>query len=62
MVAVHVCKFCGAPVERAQIQPEDLLSGLICCPKCGKEGPLNIEIIGPSKKRPHKAAKTPRTP
>jgi DNA-directed RNA polymerase subunit RPC12/RpoP len=57
LVAVHVCKTCGANLERAQVQPEDLLSGLISCPNCGKAGPLNIEIVGPTKKRPPKSVR-----
>ena len=57
LVAVHVCKACGAALERAQVQPEDLLSGLISCPNCGKAGPLNIEIVGPTKKRPPKSVR-----
>ncbi len=58
LVAVHVCKACGAALERDQVQPEDLLSGLISCLNCGKPGPLNIEIVGPKKRPPKSVRKT----
>jgi enterochelin esterase-like enzyme/predicted RNA-binding Zn-ribbon protein involved in translation (DUF1610 family) len=51
-IAAHVCKSCGAAIERAAIAPEALISGVIPCPKCGHESSLNLEIIGPSGRRP----------
>jgi predicted RNA-binding Zn-ribbon protein involved in translation (DUF1610 family) len=60
LTAVHICKSCGAAVERAQIAPEALISGFIPCPKCGRESAVNLEIIEPSAKRPP-SRDTPQT-
>ena len=61
LIAVHLCKFCGAAIERAMIAPEALISGVISCPKCGRESALNLEIIEPSVKRPPTRDLTPST-
>ena len=52
LLAVHLCKSCGAATERVQIAPEALISGVIQCPICSRESALNLEIIEPSVKRP----------
>jgi DNA-directed RNA polymerase subunit RPC12/RpoP len=50
--AVHVCLGCGTAIERKEVNPESLISGLIACPHCGHESPLNLEIRGKGEKRP----------
>jgi DNA-directed RNA polymerase subunit RPC12/RpoP len=50
--AVHVCRACGAAIEREDVNSESLISGLIACPHCGQESHLNLEIRGPADKRP----------
>ena len=40
----HVCKHCGAATRREEFEGRALTSGLFLCPKCGLEGPLNVEI------------------
>ena len=61
LTAVHICKSCGAAIERAQIAPEALISGIIPCPMCGHESALNLEIIEPSAKPPPSRESTPTT-
>lgn len=56
--AVHVCQACGATTERAAVEAESIITGLIKCPNCGHEGDLNIEIRGKSAKRPPRRATT----
>ncbi len=50
--AVHVCLGCGTAIERKEVKPESLISGLIACPHCGFESHLNLEIRGTEEKRP----------
>jgi hypothetical protein len=50
--AVHVCRGCGTAIERKEVNPESLISGLIACPHCGIESHLNLEIRGTGEKRP----------
>jgi DNA-directed RNA polymerase subunit RPC12/RpoP len=50
--AVHVCRGCDAAIERKEVKPESLISGLIACPHCGFESHLNLEIRGTEEKRP----------
>ena len=40
----HVCKHCGAATRREEFEGRALTSGIFLCPKCGLEGPLNVEI------------------
>ena len=40
----HVCKHCGAATRREKFEGRQLTSGIFLCPKCGLEGPLNVEI------------------
>lgn len=56
--AVHVCRGCSTAIERKQVNPESLISGLIACPHCGVESPLNLEIRGTGEKRPPARDKT----
>jgi hypothetical protein len=40
----HVCKHCGVATRREEFEGRALTSGIFLCPKCGLEGPLNVEI------------------
>lgn len=40
----HVCKYCGTATRREEFEGRALTSGILLCPKCGIEGPLNVEI------------------
>jgi predicted RNA-binding Zn-ribbon protein involved in translation (DUF1610 family) len=52
LIPVHVCKSCGARIDRKSIAPETIISGFIPCPKCGHEDALNLEILGVGAKLP----------
>lgn len=43
-VHVHVCVHCGYAARREEFEDRADTTGLYLCPKCGVEGPLNIEI------------------
>lgn len=43
-VHVHVCVHCGSASRREEFEDRAQATGIYRCPKCGKEGPLNIEI------------------
>jgi len=58
LIAVHVCKGCGAAIERCAVNPDNTITGLVKCPHCGHEGDLNIEIQSKSTKRPPAKAAT----
>lgn len=40
----HVCVYCSSAFRREDFEGRALTSGIFLCPKCGLEGPLNIEI------------------
>ena len=44
----HVCIHCTSRFRREEIEERAQTTGLLVCPECGKEGPLNIEILGMS--------------
>ena len=44
LIHVHVCVHCGSIFRREDFEGRAITSGLFTCPKCGYEGPLNIEI------------------
>jgi predicted RNA-binding Zn-ribbon protein involved in translation (DUF1610 family) len=44
LIHVHVCVHCGSAFRREEVEGRVHTTGLFICPKCGKEGPLNIEI------------------
>lgn len=44
LIPVHVCIHCGATSKREAFEGRALNSGIFPCPKCGEEGPLNVEI------------------
>ncbi len=41
----HVCVHCGSAFRREVFEGRSLTSGILLCPKCGLEGPLNVEIL-----------------
>jgi len=40
----HVCVHCGSSFRREEVEGRVHTTGLFLCSKCGREGPLNIEI------------------
>jgi predicted RNA-binding Zn-ribbon protein involved in translation (DUF1610 family) len=40
----HVCAHCGGAFLRDEFGARAITSGIYKCPKCGHEGPLNVEI------------------
>ena len=40
----HVCVHCGSAFRREELEGRSHTTGIYPCPKCGIEGPLNIEI------------------
>ncbi len=44
LLHVHVCLHCGSVFRREEVEGRVHTTGLFVCPKCGNEGPLNIEI------------------
>lgn len=44
LIHVHICIHCGHPRKREEVGDRELSSGIVHCPKCGTDGPLNIEI------------------
>lgn len=43
-IHVHVCVHCGNSFRREEFEDRAQITGIYPCSKCGKEGPLNIEI------------------
>jgi predicted RNA-binding Zn-ribbon protein involved in translation (DUF1610 family) len=41
---VHACIYCGFTRVREEVEIRELASGILHCPKCDLEGPLNVEI------------------
>lgn len=44
LVHVHVCENCGSARRREQLDSREIGSGILHCPKCNGEGPLNVEV------------------
>lgn len=44
IVHVHVCVHCGHARRREEVDSREVTAGILRCPKCGFDGPLNIEI------------------
>jgi predicted RNA-binding Zn-ribbon protein involved in translation (DUF1610 family) len=40
----HVCVQCGGTFHREEFGARAITSGIYTCPKCGHQGPLNVEI------------------
>lgn len=44
LIHLHTCIHCGHSRHREEVGEGEINSGIIHCPKCGIDGPLNIEI------------------
>jgi hypothetical protein len=44
LIHVHVCVHCMSLFRREAFEGRSITSGIFTCPKCGNEGPLNVEI------------------
>lgn len=44
LLHVHVCVHCGSAIRREELEGRGHTTGIFPCPKCGVEGPLNLEI------------------
>jgi transcription elongation factor Elf1 len=44
LIHLHTCIHCGQMRYREDIGDHEINSGLIHCPGCGMDGPLNVEI------------------
>jgi hypothetical protein len=44
LLHVHVCLHCASAFRREEVEGRVHTTGLFVCPKCGREGPLNVEI------------------
>jgi NAD-dependent SIR2 family protein deacetylase len=44
LLHVHVCIHCTSVFRREEVEGRVHTTGLFLCPKCDREGPLNIEI------------------
>ncbi len=44
LIHLHTCIHCGHSRQREEVVEGEVNSGLLHCPKCGFDGPLNIEI------------------
>lgn len=44
LLHVHVCVHCGREIRREELEGRGHTTGIFPCPKCGVEGPLNLEI------------------
>jgi predicted RNA-binding Zn-ribbon protein involved in translation (DUF1610 family) len=40
----HICVHCGSAFRREELEGRAHTTGIFICPKCGAEGPLNLEI------------------
>lgn len=40
----HVCIHCGCTFRREEFSGRAITSGIYTCPKCGLDGPLNVEV------------------
>ena len=44
LLHVHVCVHCSNAIRREELEGRGHTTGIFPCPKCGVEGPLNLEI------------------
>ena len=44
LIHVHACIRCGGAFRREAFEGRMHATGIFPCPKCGIEGPLNLEI------------------
>jgi predicted RNA-binding Zn-ribbon protein involved in translation (DUF1610 family) len=56
LLHVHVCVHCANAIRREELEGRGHTTGVFLCPKCGLEGPLNVEVreidaFGPASSR-----------
>lgn len=44
LLHVHMCIQCNNAIRREDLEGRGHTTGIFPCPKCGVEGPLNLEI------------------
>lgn len=44
MIHIHTCIHCGHVRYREDIGDHEINSGILHCPGCGMDGPLNVQI------------------
>jgi transcription elongation factor Elf1 len=44
LIHLHTCIHCGHSRQREEVGEGEVNSGTLHCPRCGFDGPLNIEI------------------
>jgi predicted RNA-binding Zn-ribbon protein involved in translation (DUF1610 family) len=62
LLHVHVCVRCGSAIRREELEGRAHVTGIFTCPKCGFEGPLNLEIRevdAPDPSMPNKGGSMP---
>lgn len=51
-VHAHVCVHCGSAFRREEFEGRALTTGIYYCPKCGVDGPLNVQICKADQVKP----------
>ena len=44
LIHIHACIHCGHSRRREEVEDREISSGILHCPKCGIDGPLNVEV------------------
>ena len=44
LIHLHTCIHCGHSRRREEVGDREISSGILHCPKCGIDGPLNVEV------------------
>jgi hypothetical protein len=44
LIHVHLCIYCGHARLREEVDSREIGSGILHCPQCDRDGPLNVEI------------------
>jgi transcription elongation factor Elf1 len=44
LIHIHTCIHCGQARYREDIGDHEINSGILHCPGCGMDGPLNVQI------------------
>ena len=42
--SVHICPACGYTLNLEQIDMRAITTGIVLCPKCNWEGPIEIQV------------------
>lgn len=45
LLHVHVCLHCASAFHREEVEGRVHTTGVFICTKCGRDGPLNIQIL-----------------